>query len=67
MTMPLSWISKCRVWAAKIIELHNVHKRYGDLILFKGFDYKFRKGDRVGIVGNNGSGKTTPSKYDGGQ
>ena len=44
---------------SKIIELHNVHKYYSDLILFKGFDYKFKKRDRVGIVGNNGTGKTT--------
>jgi len=44
---------------SKIIEFHNVHKSFGDLVLFKGFDYKFSKGDRVGIVGNNGAGKTT--------
>lgn len=44
---------------SKIVELHNVHKSYGDHIILKGFDYKFKKGDRVGIVGKNGAGKTT--------
>ena len=44
---------------SKIIEFHNVHKAFGDLILFDGFDYKFSRNDRVGIVGNNGTGKTT--------
>lgn len=44
---------------SKIVELHNVHKSYGDQVLFKGFDYKFKHNDRVGIVGRNGAGKTT--------
>lgn len=44
---------------SKIIELHNVSKRYDDLCLIDGFNYKFAKKDRVGIIGNNGTGKTT--------
>lgn len=44
---------------SKILELHNVSKRYGNLVLIDKFDYKFKKNDRVGIVGKNGSGKTT--------
>ncbi|WMX16178.1 MULTISPECIES: ABC-F family ATP-binding cassette domain-containing protein [unclassified Aureispira] len=44
---------------SKIIELHNIHKSYGEHVILKGFDYKFKKGDRVGIVGKNGAGKTT--------
>ena len=44
---------------SKIVEFHNVHKSYGDHVILKGFDYKFKKGDRVGIVGKNGAGKTT--------
>lgn len=44
---------------SKIVELHNVHKSYGEQVLFKGFDYKFKHNDRVGIVGRNGAGKTT--------
>lgn len=43
----------------KIAELKKVNKSYGDKILLKGFDYTFKKGDRIGVVGNNGAGKTT--------
>ena len=43
----------------KILELHNVGKRFDDLVIMDGFDYKFRKKERVGIVGPNGVGKTT--------
>lgn len=44
---------------SKIVELHNLGKSYGDKLLFKNFDYKFKRKDRVGITGKNGSGKTT--------
>lgn len=43
----------------KILEAHNVGKSYGDKVIIKDFDYKFRKGERVGIAGPNGVGKTT--------
>lgn len=43
----------------KILELHNVSKSFGDLKLVQNFDYKFKKNERVGIVGPNGVGKTT--------
>jgi ATP-binding cassette subfamily F protein uup len=43
----------------KIAELKKVYKTYGDRIILKGFDYTFKKGDRIGIVGKNGTGKTT--------
>src|SRR6186997_11585 len=43
----------------KIAELKKVYKSYGDRIILKGFDYTFKKGDRIGIVGKNGTGKTT--------
>jgi ATP-binding cassette subfamily F protein uup len=43
----------------KILEAHNISKSYGDKVLVKGFDYKFKKRERVGIVGPNGVGKTT--------
>src|SRR5580658_603994 len=43
----------------KIAELKKVYKRYGDKIILKGFDYTFKKGERIGIVGKNGSGKST--------
>ncbi len=43
----------------KIMELKKVYKSHGDLHLLKGFDYTFKKGERIGIVGPNGVGKST--------
>lgn len=43
----------------KIVELHNISKGYGDRELITGFDYNFLRGERVGIIGKNGTGKTT--------
>ncbi|MEO0339012.1 MAG: ABC-F family ATP-binding cassette domain-containing protein, partial [Bacteroidota bacterium] len=43
----------------KILELQYISKNYGDKRMVHEFDYKFKKGERVGIVGPNGVGKTT--------
>jgi ATP-binding cassette subfamily F protein uup len=43
----------------KILEMKKVTKAYGDLQIMKGFDYTFRKGEKIGIVGKNGIGKST--------
>jgi len=43
----------------KIIELKKVYKAYGNLTILKGFDYTFKKGERIGVVGKNGVGKST--------
>ena len=43
----------------KVAELKKVNKRFGEKIILKGFDYTFKKGDRIGVVGKNGAGKTT--------
>ncbi len=43
----------------KIIEAKKVYKSYGDTVVLKGFDYTFSKGERIGIVGKNGVGKST--------
>ncbi len=43
----------------KILELHNVGKRFGDLPIVEAFSYKFKKEERVGILGPNGVGKST--------
>ncbi|HYC30360.1 MAG TPA: ABC-F family ATP-binding cassette domain-containing protein, partial [Chitinophagaceae bacterium] len=43
----------------KIAELKKVYKQYGDKPILKGFDYTFKKGERTGIVGKNGTGKST--------
>lgn len=43
----------------KVVELKKVYKNYGEKIILKGFDYTFKKGERVGIAGKNGVGKST--------
>jgi len=43
----------------KILELKKVYKSFGDTLILKGFDYTFKKGERIGIVGKNGIGKST--------
>lgn len=43
----------------KIVELKKVYKSYGNLTILKGFDYSFKKGERIGVVGKNGVGKST--------
>ena len=44
---------------SKIIEFHNVSKAFKDKKILDGFDYTFKKGERVGIIGKNGTGKST--------
>lgn len=43
----------------KILELENIHKRFGETVILDGFSYVFQKGERIGIMGNNGTGKST--------
>ena len=43
----------------KVAELKKVYKAYGEKVILKGFDYTFKKGERVGVVGKNGAGKST--------
>ena len=43
----------------KILELKKVYKSYGDLKILSGFDYTFKNGERIGIIGRNGVGKST--------
>ncbi len=43
----------------KILELKKVYKSFGDKSILKGFDYTFKRGERVGVVGKNGAGKST--------
>ena len=43
----------------KIVEMKKVYKSYGSLPILKGFDYNFSKGERIGIIGKNGVGKST--------
>lgn len=43
----------------KIAELKKVYKSYGDTVIMRGFDYTFSRGERIGVVGKNGVGKST--------
>jgi ABC transport system ATP-binding/permease protein len=43
----------------KVAELKKLYKSYGEKILLKGFDYTFKKGERIGVAGKNGAGKST--------
>lgn len=44
---------------SKIVELHNLKKSFGELQILDGFDYVFKKGERIGIIGKNGTGKSS--------
>ena len=64
---------KAQRLGSKILELHNINKNYGDLTILKNFTYSFKRGEKVGIIGKNGVGKTTflnilidQEKYDSG-
>ncbi len=43
----------------KVVEMKKVYKSFGDKKILEGFDYTFKKGERIGIVGKNGAGKST--------
>jgi ATP-binding cassette subfamily F protein uup len=43
----------------KILELYNIDKSYGDLKILEDFSYKFKRFEKLGIVGDNGVGKST--------
>ena len=43
----------------KIAELKKVYKSFGEKVILKGFDYTFKKGERLGVIGKNGVGKST--------
>ena len=43
----------------KIVEFHKVSKSFGARVMLDDFSYHFQRQERLGIVGNNGTGKTT--------
>jgi ATP-binding cassette subfamily F protein uup len=43
----------------KVVEMKKLYKSYGDKKILKGFDYTFKKGERAGVIGKNGAGKST--------
>ena len=44
---------------SKVVEFHKVSKSFKDKVILDGFEYLFKNGERVGIIGKNGTGKTT--------
>ena len=43
----------------KMIEMHKVSKAFDDKVILKSYDYMFQRSDRIGIIGKNGTGKST--------
>ncbi len=43
----------------KVLELNHLNKSYGDKKIIEDFSYVFKPGDRIGIIGKNGLGKST--------
>ncbi len=43
----------------KLITIRNGKKAYGDKVLFNNFNFELNRYDRIGVVGNNGCGKST--------
>ena len=44
---------------SKIIELHKLYKKFKDRVILDNFTYAFQRGERIGIIGKNGTGKST--------
>jgi ABC transport system ATP-binding/permease protein len=44
---------------SKIVEVNNISKRYDDLLILDNFTYSFKRGERIGVIGKNGVGKST--------
>jgi ATP-binding cassette subfamily F protein uup len=55
----LQLASKMNRLGGKIAELKKVYKSFGEKKILQGFDYTFKKGERIGIIGKNGTGKST--------
>jgi ATP-binding cassette subfamily F protein 3 len=43
----------------KVVEVRNLHKSYGETLVYQGIDLNLSRGDKVALVGPNGAGKST--------
>ena len=53
------YIDEAEQSGRKVIRAKNVSYSYGDTPVIEGFSIKINRGDRIGLIGNNGVGKTT--------
>lgn len=51
-------ISSKRI-GGQVLELENISKSFEDLTILDNFSYSFKKGERIGVIGKNGVGKST--------
>lgn len=50
---------KVKRQGGKILELHDISKSFENKIVLENFNYVFKRGDRIGLAGRNGTGKST--------
>ncbi len=43
----------------KVVEVKNLHKSYGETVVYEGIDLNLYRGDKAALVGPNGAGKST--------
>ncbi len=56
--VPFQWKTPPRV-GEDVVKLQGVSKRYGDHVVYRGFDFEIKRGERWCVMGQNGSGKST--------
>lgn len=45
------------------LQVENLTKSYGDLVLFDNISFTIGEGQRIALIGRNGSGKNDPAEY----
>ena len=55
----ISLDAKASYIGSKIFEAEGISKRFGDKVILDGFSYTFARGEKLGLIGANGVGKST--------